>query len=80
MQTRELNTLVTRDIPQDWEGFDQSKAGDKQKVQQITQAFRDMDTMVSRVLKALTSKDSNDEAQSWDKQTALIVLGKLLQP
>ncbi|KAJ5450312.1 uncharacterized protein N7458_006761 [Penicillium daleae] len=36
--------------------------------------------MVSRVLKALTAKDSNDEAQSWDKQTALIVLGNYFSP
>jgi hypothetical protein len=80
LETRETNSIVARDIPQDWEGFDQSKAGDKQKINQITQAFRDMDTMVSRVLKALTAKDSNDEAQSWDKQTALIVLGNYFSP
>ncbi|KAJ5832423.1 hypothetical protein N7474_000734 [Penicillium riverlandense] len=85
IEPAELHSLVARELPQEWRGFDNSER-DQQKIMKISQAFRDMDTMSSDEQTALivlghyfspAQKTSGDFTQ---KQIVLQVLKNMVFP
>lgn len=66
MEQRELHSFERRALPE-WTKFDAKSAEDQHKIQRLTQAFRDMSTMVTEVVGASDkSAENRHRRQVWD--------------